>query len=435
MSVDKQPFRASLAAFIGTMVEWYDYYIYGTAAALVFGTLFFPGHSHFISTIASFATFAVGFFARPLGAAIFGHIGDRIGRKKSLMVTLVMMGVSTFCIGLLPTYSSWGVVAPVMLILLRIIQGIAVGGEWGGAVLMAGEHAPKGKQNFFASFAQWGSPAGLILSILAFSLVSRLDESAFLDWGWRLPFLASSVMLLVGFLIRVGVKESPEFQEIKNTNQLSENPVKDAWRFSGGLIMLAVGANALGIAGGYFTNTFMLTYGIQYLGLQRSVILDCIFVVAIVQFISQPVGAWIAMKIGVRKFLITSSLITIFLPYPMFMLVDTGSTTYITLGISLAMIGLCTFYSVIAGYVASIFPARYRYTGISMAYQISGALFGGLTPIIGSVLAEKFSGHWWPLALFFSLISLCSLLSVVVMGRRVAAHAQRYNSQTEVKSF
>ncbi|MFN1232490.1 MFS transporter [Enterobacter hormaechei] len=435
MTVTKQPFRASLAAFIGTMVEWYDYYIYGTAAALVFGVLFFPGHSSFISTIASFATFAIGFFVRPLGAAIFGHIGDRIGRKKSLMVTLIMMGVSTFCIGLLPDYHSIGVLAPVLLITLRIIQGLAVGGEWGGAVLMAGEHAPTGKQNFFASFAQWGSPAGLILSIFAFSLVSRLNEAAFIDWGWRLPFLASSVMLLVGFLIRVGVNESPEFQEIKKAKQLSDNPVKDAWRFSGGLILLAVGANALGIAGGYFTNTFMLTYGIQYLGLSRSVILDCIFVVAIVQFCSQPVGAWLAMKIGVQRFLLSSSLITILLPYPMFLLVDTGNTLFITLGISIAMIGLCTFYSVIAGYVASVFPARYRYTGISMAYQISGAIFGGLTPIIGSVLAEKFSGHWWPLAIFFSLISLCSLISVALMGRWAARQKEYFKKHTEVKSF
>jgi MFS family permease len=204
-----QPRRAAAAAFIGTMIEWYDFYIYATAAALVFGALFFPSDDKLFSTMAAFGTFAVGFFARPLGGIIFGHIGDRIGRKKSLIITLLMMGVVTVCIGMLPTYTQIGVAAPVLLILLRIVQGIAVGGEWGGAVLMAGEHAPKGRRNFFASFAQLGSPAGLILSLLAFSAVTRLPEEDLMSWGWRLPFLASSLLLLVGLAIRLGVNESP----------------------------------------------------------------------------------------------------------------------------------------------------------------------------------------------------------------------------------
>lgn len=205
----RQPRRAAAAAFVGTTIEWYDYYIFATAAALVFGQLFFPSEDRLLSTLAAFGTFAVGFFARPLGGLVFGHVGDRIGRKKSLIVTLLMMGVVTVLIGVLPTYSQAGVWAPILLILLRVVQGIAVGGEWGGAVLMAGEHAPAGRRTFFASFAQWGSPAGLILSIIAFRSVTSLPEEDLLDWGWRLPFLASALLLVVGLAIRLGVDESP----------------------------------------------------------------------------------------------------------------------------------------------------------------------------------------------------------------------------------
>jgi len=269
-----QPRRAAAAAFIGTMIEWYDFYIYATAAALVFGALFFPSDDKLFSTMAAFGTFAVGFFTRPLGGIVFGHIGDRIGRKKSLIITLLMMGVVTVCIGLLPTYAQIGAAAPVLLILLRIVQGIAVGGEWGGAVLMAGEHAPKGRRNFFASFAQLGSPAGLILSLLAFSAVTRLPEEDLMSWGWRLPFLASSLLLLVGLAIRLGVNESPEFlasrEQASKSQHKEQAPVMEVLRTAWRPLLLCIGANTLGIAGVYFTNTFMIAYTTQQLELPRS---------------------------------------------------------------------------------------------------------------------------------------------------------------------
>ncbi len=271
MSSTKQPVKASVAAFVGTMVEWYDFYIYGTAAALVLGQLFFPGGSPFERTLAAFGTFAVGFFARPLGGIIFGALGDKFGRKKSLVITLSLMGSATILVGLLPTYESIGIAAPILLVLLRLLQGIAVGGEWGGAVLMASEHAPSDRQNFFASFAQLGSPAGLILSILSFRLVSSMGNDVFLSWGWRLPFLASVVMLAIGIFIRTGVNESPEFEELKEKKQLAERPVAEAWTKAWPLVLLALAANALGISGGYFTNTFMITYAVQYLSM------NCVF--------------------------------------------------------------------------------------------------------------------------------------------------------------
>ncbi|WP_287931843.1 MFS transporter [Achromobacter sp.] len=424
-----QPVRASTAAFIGTMIEWYDFYIYATAAALVFGKLFFPSATGFYGTLAAFGTFAVGFFARPLGGALFGHIGDRIGRKKSLVITLLMMGTVTVLIGLLPTYASIGVWATELLVLLRIVQGVAVGGEWGGAVLMAGEHSPdKSKRTFFASFAQLGSPAGLILSMLMFKLVTGLDDAAFLSWGWRVPFLFSAVLLLVGFVIRLSVNESPDFLEEKQAQAKRAKPARAplAQVLTGAprLLALAVGANVLGIAGFYFTSTFMIAYTTQYVGLNRAVILDCLLVVSIMQFFITPLAAYIASRVGNLRFLGATALISVFTPYAMFNLVDLGSLGAITLGIGVAVLFMGAYYAVIAGFVSDSFPTAIRYTGISMAYQLSGAIFGGLTPMLGTVLAENFKGQWWPLALLFSAISLLSLVSVLSLGAYRQRHVQ-----------
>ena len=376
-SASPQPRRAAAAAFIGTMIEWYDFYIYATAAALVFGALFFPSDDKLFSTMAAFGTFAVGFFARPLGGIIFGHIGDRIGRKKSLVITLLMMGVVTVCIGLLPTYAQIGALAPVLLILLRIVQGIAVGGEWGGAVLMAGEHAPKGRRNFFASFAQLGSPAGLILSLLAFSAVTRLPEDALMSWGWRLPFLASALLLLVGLAIRLGVNESPEFlasrEQAAKSVRKEQAPVMEVLRTAWRPLLLCIGANTLGIAGVYFTNTFMIAYTTQQLEIPRSLILECLFVVALIQFCIQPLAAWTAEKIGATRFLCLVSLLAMASPYPMFVLVSSGQAPLMILGIALAVVCMASFYAVIAGYVSGMFETRVRYTAISLAYQVCGA--------------------------------------------------------------
>lgn len=427
-SASPQPRRAAAAAFIGTMIEWYDFYIYATAAALVFGALFFPSDDKLFSTMAAFGTFAVGFFARPLGGIIFGHIGDRIGRKKSLVITLLMMGVVTVCIGLLPTYAQIGALAPVLLVLLRIVQGIAVGGEWGGAVLMAGEHAPKGRRNFFASFAQLGSPAGLILSLLAFSAVTRLPEEALMSWGWRLPFLASALLLLVGLAIRLGVNESPEFlasrEQAAKSLRKEQAPVMQVLRTAWRPLLLCIGANTLGIAGVYFTNTFMIAYTTQQLEIPRSLILDCLFVVAIIQFCIQPLAAWSAEKVGATRFLCLVSVLAMASPYPMFVLVSSGQAPLMILGIALAVVCMASFYAVIAGYVSGMFETRVRYTAISLAYQVCGALAGGLTPLIGTWLAHRFIGQWWPMALFYSLIAAVSLICVLALSRR-HAHAHR----------
>jgi MFS family permease len=411
----RQPVRAAAAAFIGTMIEWYDFYIYATAAALVFGELYFPSHDPFVSTMAAFATFAVGFFARPLGGVIFGHVGDRIGRKKALMTTLMMMGIATVGVGLLPPYTQVGMLAPVLLVLLRVIQGIAVGGEWGGAVLMAGEHAPQGRRTFFASFAQLGSPAGLILSLIAFRAVTSMQHADFIAWGWRLPFLASALLLMVGIFIRLGVNESPEFEQEKRSKRTVELPIAEVFRTSGALVMLCIGANTIGIAGVYFTNTFMIAYTTQYVGVTKSLILDCLFAVAIIQLLSQPLAAWFAEKLGSARFLKFAALCAMLSPYPMFVLVQSGTAVSMIVGIALAVVCMASFYSVIAGFVSGVFPTPIRYSAISLSYQVCGAIAGGLTPLVGTYLAHRFIGQWWPLAVFYTCLAGLSLVCIVAL--------------------
>lgn len=420
----RQPARAAAAAFVGTTIEWYDFYIYATASALIFGKLFFPTSDPFFSTLASFGTFAVGFFARPFGGLLFGHLGDKFGRKKALMMTLAIMGLGTVGIGFLPTFSHIGVMAPVLLVLLRVVQGIAIGGEWGGAVLMAGEHAPKNRRTFFASFAQLGSPAGLILSLIAFRAVMALDKSAFLDWGWRLPFLASSVLLIVGLLIRLGVNESPEFEAMREQHKTAALPIVEVVRGAWRTVLLCLGANVIGVAGAWFANTFMLSYSTQTLGFDRSLMLNCLFAVAFIHLSTQLFSGWIAERVGPARFLKVAATLAMLSPYPMFMLVTSGKPWAIILGIGLVVMCMSSSYAVMAGFMTNVFAVRVRYTAISLAYQLCAALAGGLTPLIGTVLAHRFVGQWWPLAVFYSALALVSLVCISRLDIRRQAQAE-----------
>ncbi|RAI67299.1 MFS transporter [Pseudomonas fluorescens] len=429
MHTTPQPRRAAAAAFIGTTIEFYDFYIYATAAALVLGQVFFPSSDPVMSTLAAFGSFAVGFIARPMAGMVFGHLGDRLGRKKMLLVTMALMGIATAGIGLLPSYASVGIWAPIGLIVLRLIQGISVGGEWGGAVLMASEHAPAKRKTFYASFAQLGSPAGLLLALIAFRLVTSLEPEAFLAWGWRLPFLASGVLMMVGLLIRSGVHESPEFAKVQDNNETAKYPVMDVIRTCWRQILFAAAAVTIGSAGFFFTNTFMITYVTQYQGIARSTILDCLFLVTLIQLLSQPVSALLAERIGEGRFLKWVALLCMLTPYPMFLLVGTQNILLMTLGIALAVVILSALYAVIAGYMTQAFPVHLRYSGISIAYQLACAVAGGTTPLIGTLLASKFSGQWLPLAVFFTLLSALSLIGVCGLARLranpVVSHAAK----------
>ncbi|MDT4806322.1 Proline/betaine transporter [compost metagenome] len=417
MHTSNQPRRAAAAAFVGTTIEFYDFYIYATAAALVLGQVFFPSSNPLVSTLAAFGTFAVGFIARPMAGMVFGHLGDRLGRKKMLLVTMALMGIATTGIGLLPSYASAGIWAPIGLITLRIVQGISVGGEWGGAVLMASEHAPARRKTFYASFAQLGSPAGLLLALIAFRLATSLDQDDFISWGWRVPFLISGLLMMVGLAIRFGVDESPEFKAVREQDQTAKYPVLEVIRTCWRQILFAALAVTIGSAGFFFTNTFMITYVTQYQGIDRATILDCLFLVTILQFLSQPLSALLAERIGEGRFLKLVALLCMAVPYPMFLLVGTQNLVLMTLGIALAVVTLSALYAVIAGYMAQAFPARLRYSGISLAYQLICAIAGGTTPIIGTLIASEFAGQWVPLALFFTFLSALSLIGVCGLSR------------------
>ncbi|WP_437883893.1 MFS transporter [Pseudomonas sp. LRF_L74] len=412
-----QPRRAAAAAFVGTTIEFYDFYIYATAAALILGQVFFPSENPALSTLAAFGSFAVGFIARPLAGVVFGHLGDRLGRKKMLLLTIVLMGLATTGIGLLPSYASAGIWAPIGLVTLRIVQGISVGGEWGGAVLMASEHAPARRKTFYASFAQLGSPAGLLLALIAFRLVTSLEPEQFAEWGWRLPFLASGVLMLVGLVIRFGVDESPEFKSVTEAGKTVRYPVLEVVRNCWRQIFFAACAVTIGSAGFFFTNTFMITYVTQYQGISRATILDCLFVVTILQFLSQPLSALLAERMGEGLFLVMAASLSILMPYPMFILVGTQNLILMTLGIAMAVITLSGLYAVIAGYMAQAFPTHLRYSGISLAYQLICAIAGGSTPVIGTLLATHYAGQWQPLAIFFSLLAGLSLFGVCGLAR------------------
>jgi MFS family permease len=412
--------KVAFAAFIGTTIEWYDFYIYALASVLIFGQLFFPDDNQFVQILGSFATFAVGFLSRPLGALLFGHIGDRLGRKKSLITTLVLMGCATTCVGLLPSYQQAGILSPILLVTLRILQGIAVGGEWGGAVLMTNEHAPKGLKNFFSSFAQWGSPAGNILALLVFSYIIRSPIAELINSGyWRIPFLASSILLIIGIIARVTLTESPVFIESckKQANLKQEStPVIEIFKKSTPLLILGIGANVLSFSG-IFSNTLMIGYTTIALGIENKIIVDALFWIAIVHFVVQPFIAYFSEKYSATRFLICSAILAMGSVFLLFPIIQIGTKNSFIIGISLNVICYSGFYGVIAGYLSLVFPTRIRYTGLSISYQGCAAIFGSLIPMIGAYIIYTYKTFWIPLALFYCCLALISIICIYLLNR------------------
>ncbi|WP_280402722.1 MFS transporter [Nocardia carnea] len=390
-----RPAKVAFASFIGTAIEWYDFFLFGTAAALVFNEQFFPSLSPVAGTLAAFATFGVAFVARPIGGIVFGHFGDRIGRKKMLVLSLLMMGLSTVAIGLLPGYAQIGVTAPVLLVFARLIQGFAVGGEWGGAVLMAVEHAPAGRRAFYGSWPQAGVPAGLVLSSAAFLAVGALPDDQLMSWAWRLPFLASIVLVGLGLYIRMQVIESPDFRAVRAARTVSAFPLLDVFRKA--KISLAVGICVQAAANipFYLVTVFALSYGPKELGISRDVILLCLIAACLIDIATVPVVAWIADRIGARNVLLIGSGYMAAIAFPFFWLFGTGSTW----AILLAMILIVTFghaltYAAVAGYLSELFPARMRYTGASVAYQVGGMVTSGPAPFIAAAIMAAGVGLW-----------------------------------------
>ncbi|MBF8192543.1 MHS family MFS transporter, partial [Nonomuraea sp. K274] len=403
--------RAAGAAFVGTMIEWYDFYVYATAAAILFDDLFFPNASSpTVALMASFATYAVGFFARPLGGIVFGHFGDRVGRKSALVVTLLMMGAATFAVGLLPTYDSIGALAPVLLVVLRFVQGLAVGGEWGGAALMAVEHAPAGKKTFYGGFAQLGNPAGALLATGAFSLMSLFGEEALHAWGWRLPFVVSAVLVLVGLFIRLRVEESPVFEQADKTGV----PIKEVFRVSWRSVLLGIGTLPVAIGGYYILTTFLLSYATSpSAGESEQLVLNGLSLASFVELVATLGIAWMGDRFGGRKVAIWFLVITAALAVPQFAVLGTHNVFLIFLMLAVMRLATSGTYGPMAAILAEMFPPHVRYTGISLAYQGAGAIFGGLSPLAATALVGAAGGAAWPAVAL--LVGMCAL-SVVCLA-------------------
>jgi metabolite-proton symporter len=403
-----------LASLIGTTIEWYDFFLYGTAAALVLNRIFFPTFDTFAGTLASLTTYAVGFFARPLGGVIIGHYGDRIGRKSMLVLTLLIMGIATFLIGILPTYEQIGPLAAVLLVLLRMAQGFGVGGEWGGAILMAVEHAPPGRRGFYGSWPQIGVPAGLLLSTLVYTPFSRLPEDQFLSWGWRVPFLMSVVLVAVGLVIRARIVETPAFSRMKEQRQEARQPVFEVLRHYPKEVLVAMGARLAENGAFYLYKVFILIYGTQHVQMDRNVVLTGIMIAAALELISIPLFGALSDIAGRRPVYLFGAVLTGILAYPLFWMMDTASPALVWLALVLALsVGHAAMYAPQGAFFSELFGARVRYSGASLGAQLSSVLAGGLSPIIATSLLEYGYGRG-ALALYIMGMAAVTCVSVSV---------------------
>ncbi|MEV0007063.1 MFS transporter [Streptomyces sp. NPDC047973] len=431
-SKSPSPYRSAFAALAGTSIEWYDFYAFATAAALVFDDVFFPADMPTaLKTIASFATFAVGFLLRPLGGIVFGHIGDRVGRKKTLVITLLMMGIASFAIGLLPTYGQVGALAPILLITLRLVQGIAIGGEWGGAVLIAVENAPKGRATFFGSFAQLGSSVGALLSTGAFSLMNLFGSDAFHDWGWRVPFLASSVLVIIGLIVRTKLEDSPVMEDIHAEQSekpgASRLPVTEVLQKDWKTVLVGVFALATATGGYYVVTSYLLSYGTDELHLSESMLLNGLSLAAFLELVVTPFLSLWGDRIGAHRVVVGGLAGVVLLSLPQFMVMGTGSVFLIYLTMLAMRLVMSALYGPIAAILADGFAPHVRYTGISLSYQICNMVFAGFAPVTAVWLSSLAGGAYWPPAVALMTVSVigiwCTLRLRTYHRLRVAGEA------------
>lgn len=422
----KEDRRVALGTLVGTAVEWYDFFIYANAAAIIFAPLFFDPFVQSSGEIAgrliSFATVGISFFFRPLGAAVAGHYGDKLGRKAMLVATLMLMGVATFAIGILPTYATAGVIAPIALILLRVLQGFAAGGEWGGAALMAVEHAPVKQRGLFGGFPQIGVPLGMLMATLVLSLTSALTtEEQFMSWGWRVPFLLSLVLIAIGTWIRLGVQESPVMEEIHAADEKDEQvrlPMFEmfhtAWKplLQGALIFAGNG-----VAGYMITGGFILSYTTQDLGLSRDIILNLISAAAVMWIISTLVSAWLSDYIGRKKVYFIGFAIQLVWVWVLFQFLDTANYGLIGLGMLVWAIPIGFTYGPQAAMFAEMFPAKIRYSGAGLANAFGAILGGAFAPLIATYLVAE-TGTTRSVAVYITIVTIVGVIALITMQDR-----------------
>jgi MFS transporter, MHS family, shikimate and dehydroshikimate transport protein len=412
----RQSRRAALGSLVGTTLEWYDFFIYGTSAALVFGSVFFPTQQGVVGTLAAFATFAVGFVARPLGSILFGHFGDRLGRRNVLIATLLIMGVATVLIGCIPSYQTIGVWAPILLTLCRIAQGVALGGEWGGAALLSVENAPARRRGLFGSSTQIGSPAGLLLASLVIGAAAAISGDAFAQWGWRIPFLASLVIVVVGLAIRRGLAETSDFARTAHTEGVSTVPVLDVLREDWRSVLLGAGLGAANNALYYTVATYTLAYVTGTLGVPKGETINHLTIVSICYLVSIPVFGWLSDKVGPRRQVAVAALLAAVFAFPYFAMIETGESWIILLGmvLGLAVVQSAAYAPQPAVY-CELFPARTRYTGASLSYALPTTIVGGTAPFLATWLYSVTGSNT-------AMASYVVVLSLLAAGCAALAH-------------
>ena len=407
--------RVVMASLIGTTIEWYDFFLYGSAAALVFNRLFFPEFDPLVGTMLAFATYALGFVARPVGGIVFGHFGDRIGRKRLLMLSLVLMGVATILIGLLPTYAQIGVWAPIALIVLRLIQGFAVGGEWGGAVLMAAEHGDAARRGFWASWPQAGVPAGSLLAAAVLAIMASVQtEADFLQWGWRVPFVLSALLVIVGWYIRNRVSESPMFEaEFEAADAPAKVPAMDVLRERPKALVLGAGLRLGENISYYILTVFSLTYLVDVSHESRSVALNALLIGAAVQFFAIPLLALLSDRIGRRPVYALGAFGLAIWGFVLFGLLGSGDNASIILALVVGLVLHGAMYGPQAAFITELFPTRIRYSGVSIAYQLTSIVAGSLAPIIALWLYKQYDSAT-PVAIYVGVACVVSGVSALL---------------------
>jgi MFS family permease len=410
--------RLAAASFAGSTLEYYDFFIYGTASALVFGRLFFPNSSPLTGTLLSFATFAVGFLSRPLGSIVFGALGDRLGRRQSMIWSVAVMGATTFLIGCLPTYSTIGIAAPLLLVVLRLLQGVALGGEWGGASLMMVEHAPAHRRGLYGSVVQMGVPGGLILSTLAVNGSRAISGTGFESWGWRLPFLFSIVLLGVSFYIRLHLEETPVFTSIQRENRTTRAPVRKLLRTQWRDIVLSMGVVAPGAVLFFLVSTYAVSYGTSIVRMDGSTLLNTLLVASLIYTVTIPLAGYLSDVVSRRAVLLFGCLSAVPAGFVLFWLLSTGDFTAATIGMIVALaLTHAALQAPQPALFASRFDARVRFTGVALSQSVATSLLSGPAPILAA-LFFAWVGSYWLISAYVAFWGLVGALAVVVLTRR-----------------
>ncbi|GAA3589138.1 MFS transporter [Klugiella xanthotipulae] len=429
--------RVAAATIVGTTVEWYDFFIYANAAALVFAPLFFEPLGAQAGIIVSFATVGVSFLFRPIGAIVAGHLGDRLGRRAMLVMTLLLMGLATVLIGVLPTYAQIGLAAPILLVLLRVIQGFSAGGEWGGAALMAVEHAPDGARGRYGAYPQLGVPLGMLLATAVLAVMTgTLTEEQFLGWGWRVPFLLSIVMIAVGFLVRYRVSESPVFQELTESKAQSRMPLVELLQKHWKVVLLAALTFAANSAVGYMvTGGYVLSYTTAELGMDRTTILLCVSASSVVWLLSTLYAGHLSDRIRSRtRVYLIGFVLTLIWVFPMFWLINTQSVLMILVALLVLSVGLGFTYGPIAAFFCETFPARVRYSGSSLAYALGAILGGAFAPMISTALVQR-TGTTLSVSAYLAGVTAVGIVAILLMRDRFGSSLRQDGQDDRDREF